>query len=288
MPARVTAILIPILLAALLVCLAAGWTLGTSARRATAGGPTAGGPAISSAAAEATAATNATATTGRTAAPAPAPPPPGPLAAAGRLLQRPPTPSSFAAGPALTCATARAAGVLRLARVLGCARTTLAPTGRPVLWATGRTGGGRLQMQVWALTAPTRWSKVLQASEPAERAWARAQVLTPQLVRSARTLVAAVTLAGPDRELAYDIVRWPGGSLPVVAVHRGGLEQGAIDFPALATGGRGIDDYAASAGGTRFVRTEIRFVGGAYRALRTGIVSASAVPRAATPTGEAG
>jgi len=208
-----------------------------------------------------------------------------PVPASGRLLAAPAVPARIAAGSGgLACAQlqVRVTGLVPAS----CGRASLAPSGRPVVWVSGRVPGSRaLALQVWSPAGEGTWERSLAATEPRPaRTWTAVRVATPALSAGGRTLLAQFRSQGPGAPLAYDLVSFPAGGPPAVLAHRGRLAHGTVRVTVTATGAAVLDDYStrteadaapggASAGG--LVHTRIGLVAGSFRYLARDRVSAS-------------
>jgi hypothetical protein len=203
-----------------------------------------------------------------------------PVPASGRLLAAPPVRARVVArSGGLACAQlqVRVTGLVPTA----CGRASLAPSGRPVVWVSGRAPGSRaLGLQVWSPTGSGTWERSLAATEPrAGRTWAAIRVATPALSAGGRTLLAQFRSQGPGALLAYDLVGFPGGGPPAVVAHRDHLAHGTVrvTVTATATGTAVLDDYAArseavgeppgGAASGSLVHTRIGLVAGSFRYL---------------------
>jgi len=167
--------------------------------------------------------------------------------ATGRLLAAPSVPLRIAAGTStgLTCAQlqTRVTGLVPTA----CGRTSLGPSGRAVVWVSGRVSGSlALSLQVWSPAGDGTWEQSLVATEPRPaRTWRAIRVATPALSAAGRTLVAQFRAHGSDEVLAYDLVSFPPGGAPVVVAHRDGLVRGTVRVTVTSTGATVLDDYSA-------------------------------------------
>jgi len=170
-----------------------------------------------------------------------------PVPATGRLLGAPSAPARIAAGirGGLTC-TQLGAGVTGLVPA-ACGGANLAPSGRPVVWVSGRVPGSRaLALQVWSPAGDGTWQRSLVASEPRPaRTWTAIRVATPALSAGGRTLLAQFRFRGPGALLAYDLVTFPATGPPAVAGHRDRLAHGTVRVTVTATGAAVLDDYSA-------------------------------------------
>src|SRR6266545_2492034 len=115
--------------------------------------------------------------------------------ATGRLLAAPSAPARIAAGirGGLTCARL-GVGVTGLVPA-ACGGASLAPSGRPVVWVSGRVPGSRaLALQVWSPAGDGTWQRSLVASEPRPaRTWTAIRVATPALSAGGRTRLAPLS-----------------------------------------------------------------------------------------------
>jgi hypothetical protein len=200
-----------------------------------------------------------------------------PVPASGPLLAVPAAPARLAAGAELTCAQlgGRALGLVPLT----CGRVGLAPSGRPVLWISGRVPDSQaLQLQVWSFTGTGAWTQSLVATEPAPaRTWAVVRVAAPALSPRGRTLLAQFRSLGPGALLAYDLVGFPVSGPPKVLAHRDGLVQGSVRAATTAAGTPVLDEYSAAAGQRGSLdRNRIGLAGGVFRYLARDRVPAPA------------